>query len=229
MTKLIASLQRDLHDIGLYNGIIDGSWGPLSQSAWDAAMSAASLRREAVPTGLVVVPHAIAWSAKVSKEFESRVASIAESLGMPDQGADWLMACMAWETGETFSPAIRNSAGSGATGLIQFMPTTAKGLGTSTDFLAKLTAEAQLDYVYRYFLPYRGRLNSLADTYMAILWPAGIGKPMDWVLWSAAASPITYRQNAGLDINRNGVITKAEAAAKVQAKLDKGRKSGMRR
>lgn len=157
------------------------------------------------------------------------MANIAESLGMPKDGADWLMACIAWETGESFSPSVRNSAGSGATGLIQFMPSTDKGLGTSTEALSKLSAEAQLDYVYRYFLPYRGRLQSLADTYMAILWPAGIGKPLDWVLWSALTSPITYRQNAGLDINRNGVITKAEAVAKVQAKLDKGRQSAMRR
>lgn len=229
MKELIARLQRDLHQLGLYQGIIDGAWGPLSQSAWDAAISAISSTRQPVVTEPIAAPSTIAWSAKVSTAFANRIINIAAHLEMPPAGADWLMACIAWETGETFSPSIRNQAGSGATGLIQFMPATAKGLGTTTDALAKLTAEEQLDYVYRYFLPYRGRLRSLADTYMAILWPAGIGKPMDWVLWSAGSSPITYRQNAGLDANRDRVITKAEAAAKVQAKLDKGRQPEMRK
>ena len=41
-----------------------------------------------------------------------------------------LMAVMSFETGGTFNPGIRNAAGSGATGLIQFMPSTAAGLGT---------------------------------------------------------------------------------------------------
>jgi soluble lytic murein transglycosylase-like protein len=37
------------------------------------------------------------------------------------------MACMAWESGRSFRPDVKNMAGSGATGLIQFMPTTAAG------------------------------------------------------------------------------------------------------
>ena len=37
-----------------------------------------------------------------------------------------LMAVMSFETGGTFNPNIRNAAGSGATGLIQFMPSTAR-------------------------------------------------------------------------------------------------------
>jgi hypothetical protein len=132
------------------------------------------------------------------------------------------MACIAFESAESFRPDIRNAAGSGATGLIQFMPTTAKGLGTTTAALAAMTAVKQLDYVETYFWPYRGRLKTLSDVYMAILWPKGIGKPENYVLWDMA-SPITYRQNAGLDANKDSGITKAEAAAKVQAMLDKGR------
>jgi len=223
MTQLIRSLQGDLREGGFYEGEVDGIWGPMSQAGWDAALASATLRQEAgiPPAGSKGAP-ALAWSAKVSPAFSARVQQIAEQLHMPEQGADWLMACMAWETGETFSPSVKNMAGSGATGLIQFMPATARGLGTTTDQLARMTAEQQLDYVYRYFLPYRGRLQSLADTYMAILWPAGIGKPLDWALWDEATRPTTYRQNAGLDINQDRVITKREAAAKVQAKLERG-------
>ena len=39
-----------------------------------------------------------------------------------------LYAVMSFETGGTFDPGISNAAGSGATGLIQFMPSTARGL-----------------------------------------------------------------------------------------------------
>jgi hypothetical protein len=141
---------------------------------------------------------------------------------MPPEGADWLMACMAWETGETFSPSVRNGAGSGAIGLIQFMPATARALGTTSEQLALQTAENQLLYVERYFLPYKGRLNTLSDVYMAILWPAAIGKPEKALLWDAATRPTTYRQNAGLDINKDWRITKEEAASKVVKKLRKG-------
>lgn len=85
-----------------------------------------------------------------------------------------------------------------------------------------MTAESQLLYVEKYFLPYKGRLNTLSDVYMAILWPAAIGKPESALLWDAGTRPTTYRQNAGLDADRDYRITKAEAAAKVAKKLKKG-------
>lgn len=139
---------------------------------------------------------------------------------------DDLMAVMAFETAGTFRADIRNLAGSGATGLIQFMPATARGLGTTTDDLAAMTPEDQLNYVYRYFLPYRGRLKTLSDVYMAVLWPRAIGKPENHVLWNKASAPTTYRQNAGLDLNRDGEITKAEAASRVHDELVRGRLPG---
>lgn len=48
-----------------------------------------------------------------------------------------------------------NAPGSGAIGLIQFMPSTAKGLGTSTSALKQMTAVDQLAYVEKYFAPYK--------------------------------------------------------------------------
>lgn len=162
----------------------------------------------------------LAWGAKVSPAFRDKVFEISEALQI---NPDHLMACMAWESNETFSPSVKNMAGSGATGLIQFMPTTARGMGTSTAALAAMTAVQQLEWVRTYFKPYSGRLVTLGDLYMAILWPRGIGKPDNYVLWSKATKPTTYAQNAGLDANRDGSITKSEAAAKVYAKLEKGR------
>lgn len=161
----------------------------------------------------------LAWGAKVSAEFREKVFLIAGDLGVKP---DYLMACMAFETGYTFNPAEKNKAGSGATGLIQFMPATARGLGTTTDALARMSAVAQLDFVAAYFKPYKGRLKTLSDVYMAILWPAGIGKPENWVLWDKVSRPTTYRQNAGLDIDKDGQIRKSEAARHVQAALERG-------
>lgn len=161
----------------------------------------------------------LAWGKKVSPEFRAKVFALCGRLGL---NPDYLMACMAFETGETFSPKIRNAAGSGACGLVQFMPSTAKALGTSTSALVAMTAEQQLDYVEAYFRPYKGRLSSLSSHYMAILYPKAIGYAESQALWAAKGSPTTFRQNSGLDANRDQVITKAEAAAKVQRKLERG-------
>lgn len=157
----------------------------------------------------------LCWGAKVSPLFRDIVRSIAQSLQLPQDGASWLMACMAWESGRTFSPSVINAAGSGAVGLIQFMPSTALSLGTTTDQLKVMTAEQQLTYVFRYFDSYKGKLQLLSDCYMVILWPAAVGKLDSTILWDKDTRPTTYRQNIGLDGDHNGQITKAEAAARV--------------
>lgn len=157
----------------------------------------------------------IAWGAKVSEAFRVRVRNIADALFMPQDGASWLMSCMAWESGRSFSPSVKNGAGSGAVGLIQFMPSTAASLGTSVDALAQMTAEEQLDVVWKYFQPYKNKLQLLSDCYMVILWPAAVGKPDATILWDKTTRPTTYRENAGLDGDHNGQITKAEAAGRV--------------
>lgn len=172
-------------------------------------------------------PAVLAWGAKVSPTFRDRVRWIAEDLdigpapGRPEP--NWLMTCMAWESGRSFRPDVKNMAGSGATGLIQFMPTTARALGTSVEKLAAMSAEDQLNFVWKYFRPYDGRLRSLADVYMAILWPAAVGKPDSFALFTGG---VAYRQNAGLDVDKDGRVTKAEAAAKVAALLPEGLKPG---
>lgn len=162
----------------------------------------------------------IVWGAKVSLKFKMGVIWIEEQIGLP---ADFLMSCMAFESACTFSPSIKNAAGSGAVGLIQFMPSTARGLGTTTAELAAMSPEHQLSYVYHYFQRFGHDLShwSLEDVYMAILYPAAIGKPLEWAMpWKYGS--IAYRQNAGLDLNKDEVITKAEAAAGVKKMYNLG-------
>lgn len=166
----------------------------------------------------------LAWGAKVSPQFRDRVFEICYRYNWSDEHASCLMACMAFESGGTFSPSIYNAAGSGAVGLIQFMPSTAWGLGTTIQELAGMSAVQQLVFVEAYFKPYAARIKSLPDMYMAILMPKYIGKPDSDVLFNRGT--VAYRQNSALDANTDGRITKAEAAAKVASRLTKGLLTG---
>ncbi|WP_432786950.1 hypothetical protein AAEX37_01012 [Oligella sp. MSHR50489EDL] len=157
------------------------------------------------------------WGQKVSQTFRNRAYWIALDL---DINIDYLMSLIAFESAETFSAGVKNAAGSGATGLIQFMPATAISLGTTTDALSKMTAEDQLNWVYKYLLPYKGRVKTLSDLYMAVLWPRAVGEPDNYVLFRQGT--VAYLQNSGLDINKDGLITKADASAKVKEKLERG-------
>jgi hypothetical protein len=174
------------------------------------------------PPAIAAVPPPAAllcWGAKVSVLFRQKIRTIAANLRTD---ANFLMACMAFESGESFSPAKRNPV-SGATGLIQFMPKTAEGLGTTTAALAAMTAEDQLDFVAKYFAGNEGKLAALSDVYMAILFPVAVGKPDDFVLFARnGPNAVAYQQNSGLDLDHDGRVTKAEAASKVADALARG-------
>ena len=165
----------------------------------------------------------IAWGKKLTSEEKEEFLKVCVRL---DIHPDFLMACIAFETGETFSPSIKNSAGSNALGLLQFMPTTAAGLGTTTKKLSAMTFIEQLAYVEAYLRPYKGRLKTLSDVYMAILWPAAVGKPEDYILFDKTdvKNPKRYLQNRGLDFNKDGRIVKGETALKIEEKLKKGKR-----
>lgn len=158
----------------------------------------------------------LAWGKRVSPEFRKKTAAVAQRLGLDPST---LMAIMAFETGRRFTSGTRNTR-SGATGLIQFMPATAKALGTTTTALAAMSELRQLDYVERYLKPYAGKMTDLPSAYMAVLWPAAVRKPLSHVLFAEPA--ITYQQNKGLDADADGKVTKAEAAAKVERMLVEG-------
>jgi hypothetical protein len=149
-------------------------------------------------------------------KFKAAAKDVAERLGVE---FSWLMAIMEFETGGTFSPSQRNAAGSGAVGLIQFMPQTAYSLGTTPDKLVAMNAIEQLQYVEDYFFSGGGlhKVKSLSDLYMCVLWPSAVGKPDSYVLFDKEDTkhPKRYIQNAGLDWNKDGKITKAEAARRV--------------
>lgn len=142
-------------------------------------------------------------------KFLSGVSGVSERLDIDPN--DLLMA-ISFETVGTFNPAIKNPNGS-ATGLIQFLESTAKGLGTSTAELSQMTATEQLKYVEQYLQPYAGKMKNLGDIYMAIHWPAGIGKDSSYVMYEKGSK--AYDGNINLDSNKDGTITRGEALARV--------------
>ncbi|KDD40746.1 hypothetical protein L532_4284 [Bordetella bronchiseptica OSU095] len=158
----------------------------------------------------------LVWGAKVEQDFRAKVREIAQRLGFDP---NWIMSVIAFETGRSFLPSTRNKQ-SGATGLIQFIPSTARGLGTTTQALANMTAVQQLEYVYEYFRPKASQIRNLADCYMQVLWPVAVGKPDSYVLWTSGS--IEYTQNRGLDANHDGTITKGEAAERVERMFKEG-------
>jgi len=155
---------------------------------------------------------------KTTQAFRNKTASLAQSLGIDP---NYLMAIMSFES--SLNPKAVNSQ-TRATGLIQFMPSTATCLGTTVEALAQMTGEQQLDYVLKYFFPYRGKLGTLEDAYMAVLYPSAMGKGADHVLFSFPSD--AYKFNDVLDINDDGKITVAEATSFVRKKLPAGYKTG---
>lgn len=142
--------------------------------------------------------------------FIQKVNDIARSLGI---NPNWLMAVMYKES--KLNPQAQNTkypvGGGYATGLIQFVPDTARQLGTSVESLYQMDNIAQLDYVKSYFRPYAGKMKSYFDTYAAVFFPQAIGKPDDWVFKTSALKASTIaRQNPAVDVDGNREITVAE-------------------
>lgn len=162
---------------------------------------------------------------KTTSMFRRLLVELADRLAMD---VDHLATVISFESAGTFSPSKLNMAGSGAVGLIQFMPNTAIGLGTTTAALAAMTAEEQLVYVEKFFKPRAGKLHTLDDVYLAVFYPAAIGKPPSYVVFDKEGTvncpkldPTTcYRQNKGFDKTGKGYITVADITATVHEVQD---------
>lgn len=133
-------------------------------------------------------------------EFVQRVGEIAERLGVKPE---WLLAVMKNES--EMAPGAVNPD-SGATGLIQFMPDTAEGLGTTTAELGQMSALEQLEYVEKFYAPNAGKYSSGEDLYLGTFYPAATGKSDDYNIGGA----LVAEQNPIFDLNGNGQITAGE-------------------
>lgn len=143
-----------------------------------------------------------------------KFGALAGKFGIPPE---WLANLVNYESAGTFNPAIRNSIG--ATGLIQFLPSTAQKLGTTTAQLATMSFQQQLTYVEKYLTSFLQSLGvkrgvfdkatgkvtkkfTQTDLFMMIFYPDAVGKP--GYLFPAAVSlanagikqPLDYAKKA---------------------------------
>ena len=135
-------------------------------------------------------------------EFTEKVNNISNELGIE---ANWLMFVM-WFESKLNQQAVNSI--SGATGLIQFMPSTARALGTTADVLRYMSNVKQLDYVLAYLRPYKGKMKRWVDVYLAVFYPAAMGKP-HFVI----TPDIVAKQNKIFDINKDLDISVKEIEA----------------
>ncbi len=121
------------------------------------------------------------WGGKVSCEFRKKVVAISNRNGVD---ANNLMAAMAHETGGTFDPTCgtfrkhKDEAREGYVGLLQIGKDAATDLKVTRTELLNMSQIEQLDYVEKYInLPLvKGKLNTLTDFYLAVLFPVDCGK-----------------------------------------------------
>lgn len=116
------------------------------------------------------------------------------------------------------NPKARNNH-SGATGLIQFMPSTARRYGTTTSALYNMSVEEQLPYVKRYLKNAKssagyepGEKLNKGEVYGLLLMPAYIKD--DEGYWKGSAE---YGGNKWLDYNQNGVINQFDLQKVVES------------
>lgn len=124
-----------------------------------------------------------------------------------------LKAIISFETAGTFNPAIRNPR-SGAVGLIQFTRRSADQLGVTPDELAAMSFSDKLNYVEQYLASTRlVQLDrpGLSDVYMAVFAPSLIGAPDTTPVYRKEVDGQKYAQNAEIDLDNDGFITKHEA------------------
>ncbi len=121
----------------------------------------------------------------------------------------WLLNVMASES--LFNPAARNSLpGQTASGLLQFIEATARRMGTTTEMIRRMNPVDQLRLVERYLTPFRSRLNSLADVYLAVFRGVVIEGGDTVVVVDSNKERRIYALNKSLDLNGDGRIVKGE-------------------
>lgn len=198
------SIPRNVRNFSLLCMLVIGS-NVVTHKLWNTGSSeptAGIVEKVSAQPGLYLMDKA-AMKVGDSEAFANKVREISEMLGVPPE---WTMAVMYAESG--FDPSILNRKGSGATGLIQFMPSTALELNVSVERLKRMTALQQLEYVYLYMQNVRdryGEYETLADFYLAILYPKARRQDYCYTLYATPSQ--SYKQNSGLDEDKDGRVT----------------------
>ena len=165
-----------------------------------ALLSRSTSKRAPLPT-----------SSKTSSSDRAAVLGLLSELGWPRAELD---AAIRIESG--WNPAAVNPT-SHAVGLIQFMPRTLRALGYAGSWqdFAKLGAMEQVPWIRKYFSRWRWRVPG--DTYLAIAYPAALGKPDDELV-AMEGSPI-WNQNPAWRSPGNGPVNAGSIRAVLLRRL----------
>lgn len=213
MQKELKAKGADLGTFGPNKDGLDGRLGPYTRRAADKFPEIAAKYQDVLARPNSVDAQKVDVSAIQDPDFKAKLEKVAQKLGTTSHA---LLAVMKQESG--VDPKARNKH-SNATGLIQFMPDTARRLGTTIEDLYNMDAVQQLDYVYKYYSMTGVGDGSVGDLYMATFMPKYIGYPDSHVLGrngEAGFGGKVYAQNAGLDRNKDGTITVGDVKTSVQ-------------
>jgi len=122
-----------------------------------------------------------------------------------------------------FNPSAKNPHSS-ASGLIQFIDSTAASLGTTTAQIRAMSAEEQLPLVERFFqTSLNGKIPArIEDYFLSVLGrPDLIGKPDDTPVFVRGSGG--YAGNPQIDIGGDGVITVGDTRAYMQRVLQRAK------
>ena len=149
---------------------------------------------------------------QLKTKFKTQIDKMLSRLGMPLTTFERILRK---ESG-IFDPyAINNNTA--ATGLIQFMPKTAKGLGTTVENLLTMGPEEQLKFVEKYFSSLKGgrtisKDDHGVDWYFLVFYPAAIGKGPDYVIGNEGTAAVN-KAYADPDLNERLITRRSVIAA----------------
>lgn len=207
--NIFLNLQRAMIRKGLDTGGMDGIWGSKSRYVFRQLIRSYQRQNK-------IASYWFAWSKheNVTQEGIKKIASWLDHHDKPITHTSYLLACIRFETADTFKTDIKNNV-SGALGLIQFMPAKLKEWGVNVDNFAQLSFENQLDYVFKFFEEYNyiKKCSFLEDYYLSIFYPSAVGKNPDNII--AKKGTELYSQNSSFDVHNRGYYTASDIAAPV--------------
>jgi hypothetical protein len=153
-------------------------------------------------------------------QFREKLNRVAENIGCSPED---LIAIFTFES-NGINPQEQNSIG--ATGLIQWIPSTARGMfGMDVNQIRGMSGLQQLSLVEEYFKR-SGRNRNIDDLYLSVLYPYAKNKPDDYILGSqkGMAEAQKFADNnpfAGKDKNgRARLVRKSDVLQKIRGVRD---------
>lgn len=149
----------------------------------------------------------------LTSDRQSKLIEVSNQLKI---NPNWLSAVIYFETGRTFNPKAKNQIGS--VGLIQFTRDkagveykTIGGVKYPLSEIYKMSFNEQMDLVYQYLKPFKGKMNSFLDVYLAVFFPNAMNQSDDYVFQTKGLSAsLIAKQNPAFDTNKDGQIKRKE-------------------